>query len=364
MPQRPLLKTTTVLLFYLLLHTGCATSFGPNSVVQSRVLYNEALARTQSEQLLLNIVRLRYRDAPLFLQIGTLSTQFAIRTDAAANSELSISGGDSFIGPSLGYFFEERPTVTYTPLQGEEFAKKVLKPLSLEALVLLGSGGWSVERIFRIAAQEINGLGNAKTAAGPTPKEAPDYKQFRKACQLLRKLQLQNALRWQLHQEGTRTYLKLTLLKKNDQDGEIKELLNLLNLRPNDNGYIFRTAHLGPSRSDIAISTRSLLSILFFVSQAVDIPSKHEEEGLVTVTQHANESFRWSEVLGDLFRVSSSKEEPKEAWPRVKYRNYWFYIDETDLDSKSTFMLLSQLFSLQSKDFAVSEPALTLPLGG
>jgi len=40
---------------------GCA-SFGPNSLQQTRLQYNEAVKATTEEQLLLNIVRLRYTD--------------------------------------------------------------------------------------------------------------------------------------------------------------------------------------------------------------------------------------------------------------------------------------------------------------
>jgi len=38
---------------------------------------------------------------------------------------------------------------------------------------------------------------------------------------------------------------------------------------------------------------------------------------------------------------------PHHAAVAVQHRGYWFYVDETDLDSKSTFNLLLELFNLE-----------------
>ncbi|UCG16782.1 MAG: hypothetical protein JSV19_01855 [Phycisphaerales bacterium] len=53
-----------------------------------------------------------------------------------------------------------------------------------------------------------------------------------------------------------------------------------------------------------------------------------------------------------------------ESAVAVRYRGYWFYIDDTDLHSKSTFALLRQLFSLPAGQFKGAAPVLTLPVGG
>ena len=53
---------------------GC---LGPRALRHSRVKYNDAIQRSADEQLLLNLVRLRYRDTPSFIELSSLSTQFA-----------------------------------------------------------------------------------------------------------------------------------------------------------------------------------------------------------------------------------------------------------------------------------------------
>ncbi|HEY0135192.1 MAG TPA: hypothetical protein VGB85_13985, partial [Nannocystis sp.] len=51
----------------LCLSFAACQSVGPRSLQYGRGQYNVAIQRTNGEQLLLNLVRLRYRDAPLFL---------------------------------------------------------------------------------------------------------------------------------------------------------------------------------------------------------------------------------------------------------------------------------------------------------
>ena len=42
--------------------------------------YNHAIARTLDEQFLLNLVRLKYRDNPFFLEVSSVTTQQTVQT--------------------------------------------------------------------------------------------------------------------------------------------------------------------------------------------------------------------------------------------------------------------------------------------
>ena len=115
----------------------------------------------------------------------------------------------------------------------------------------------------------------------------------------------------------------------------------------------------------LALDTRSLLGMMFYLSQAIEVPQKHIKARLVTETTTPNdETFDWSHVVGDLLQVHHRRTHPSSAAVAVKYRGYWFYISDDDLNSKSTFALLGQLFSLQAGTAASGGPALTLPIGG
>ena len=54
-----------------LLSAGC--QFGPTALKLSHTQYNQALQESSAEQLLLNLVRLRYGEAPVFLEVGSVS---------------------------------------------------------------------------------------------------------------------------------------------------------------------------------------------------------------------------------------------------------------------------------------------------
>jgi hypothetical protein len=107
------------------------------------------------------------------------------------------------------------------------------------------------------------------------------------------------------------------------------------------------------------------MGMLYFLSNGVEVTKEEEKNGLVTVTKQANSGeANWDDVLKGFFRVyySDGSKRPKNAFMAVWYRNKWFYIADNDLESKTTFMLLSQIFNLQSSRLKLNEPILTLPL--
>ena len=55
--------------------SGCA---GPNAVRYTRMRYNEVMRDTNDEQLLMNIVRLRYADSPIFIDLPNITSQFEV----------------------------------------------------------------------------------------------------------------------------------------------------------------------------------------------------------------------------------------------------------------------------------------------
>lgn len=116
------------------------------------------------------------------------------------------------------------------------------------------------------------------------------------------------------------------------------------------------------SAAHLVVSGRSILGVLTFLAQHVDVPDEHVRRGLVRVTLGPDgRRFDWHELSGGLFHIRNSPEEPTDAFLRVHYRGHWFYIDDTDIESKSTYTLLAELFSLQAANGNVEAPVLTLP---
>jgi len=64
-----------------------------------------------------------------------------------------------------------------------------------------------------------------------------------------------------------------------------------------------------------------------------------------------------------LLRIHSDAHLPAHAAVAVRYRGNWFYIDDRDRNTKSTFMLLNYMFALQAGEYDSKGPVLTLPVG-
>ena len=64
-----------LILFFSLLVISCS-QFGPDFMKAGRNEYNKVLAQTDDEEILLNLIRLRYADNPTFLKVSSVSTAF------------------------------------------------------------------------------------------------------------------------------------------------------------------------------------------------------------------------------------------------------------------------------------------------
>lgn len=343
--------------------SGCHVT-GPNSVKTGRADYNIAIQQTSNEQLLLNLVRLKYRDTPYFMEVASVSTSFDFTASASASATLPEST-DKTYGLGTGLSYAERPTVTYTPLQGDQFVKQLMSPIELNTVLLLYHSGWSVERIFRVLLQNINGLKNAPSASGPTPDRVPEYKEFCQVVKLLRSLQIRGVLTMgrTTPAEGGESFIELHIAEKASDWDETKEFRKRLGL---DAGLThFRlTTEVGTGGKDrIAVVLRSLMACFFYISQSVEVPPEDEQSGLVTVSRDKQgERFNWQKLTKDLMRIRWAKKPPQNAYSAIFYRGNWFYIDDSDLTSKSTFSLLTQLFALQAGEIKSTGPILTLPV--
>jgi hypothetical protein len=106
---------------------------------------------------------------------------------------------------------------------------------------------------------------------------------------------------------------------------------------------------------------------MYYVSLGIEVPAEHVAQGLVTTTRdEAGQPFDWQQVTKGLFRVRAVKgnETPVGAHVAIRYKDYWFYIEETDQDTKNTFSLLMELARMELSTKGGSEPLLTIPLGG
>lgn len=357
-------KILFVLSIILLFGTSCQ-KVGPTAISVGRSDFNEVIQRTNGEQLLLNLVRLKYREEPYFLNVNSVASSPELEMNVGGTGTFPDGRLDSY-GASLGSSYSDNPTISYAPLAGEDFVRRLMTPVSPETLALLDGSGWSTTRVLRTCVQEINGIRNAPTAEGPTPKNAPDYQKFQELLNKLEGFNERGAVELGNFRIGEQivTALKFDLAAVSDD--EVSQLgLGIKGIE--QNGFRFFPINYDGNIESLNVRIRSLNAMLFYVSQGVQAPESHREKGYVTTTTSADGSmFDWTKLTGNLMQIQSDGglRPPSDSYLRVRYRGHWYYISDADLNSKSTFLMLQQLFALQGGNIKTTGPALTLSVGG
>jgi hypothetical protein len=120
-------KIITVTLFLLAGLNGC-TSIGPSTVARDRFDYTTAISDSWKAQMLLNVVKLRYADAPVFLDVASVINQYGFQGTVGVSGSWFQNPADSLFGSASQNvtaqgIYLDRPTITYSPLSGEKFAR-------------------------------------------------------------------------------------------------------------------------------------------------------------------------------------------------------------------------------------------------
>lgn len=152
------LFSTSLLLILVL---AACSSIGPRTVPNDQFDYNAAIAEAEREQLLTNLVRMRYSETPTFLTVSSVISQYSRSASASANAGVNtaISGEDS-AGVRGGVIWADRPTITYVPVSGRKFSENLLTPLPPAALFGMMQSGWPADIVFRVSIWSINDLDN------------------------------------------------------------------------------------------------------------------------------------------------------------------------------------------------------------
>lgn len=358
-------------LFFALILSGCGTfdellQIGPDSVEDGRGQFNTVIAETNDQQLLLNLVKRRYGDNTALLEVNSVSTTLEWKRGGNLGLTLFDGGEDAnSLGIGANGAYTERPTITYLPVKGPDLIKKNLSALDPEVLILLSRSGWRLERIMRLTLNSINDLDNAAAASGPTPAFAPDTSDFEKLLSVIEKVgHGQFVLGYTIIND--QKVLALDARMEMLERPEMQDFTKILKIDKHS-FYVVNVEGNTDYRSnkEIDIKVRSLSGIEFYLSHGVQVPEEHIMQNKVQITKTADgEVFDWDSIFGDLFQIQSSRQEPSEDIAAVKcfWRGYWFYIDDTDIESKNTFMLLNQITALQSGAMDKSGPLLTLPV--
>ena len=357
----------------LILISGCAAQ-GARRVPADRFDYNAAIAQSTREQMLLNIVRSRYLEVPVFLTVSSVLTQYEYDRSLGLGGVLE-SGNDAIdaLSGDTNLRFSERPTITYLPVEGQEFSAHLLAEIPSELIFAAAQSGWPIDIFMRIGIQRIGALENMAFGEIPATgygeaqtrfaSELEKLKRFERMIELIFTLSDREVIEV-IHveeNEKSGTYLVIVDEVPEDLRSSLSELRQLIGLADR-NRFRITERVINLKDDELSIQTRSIMAMMEFMARGVEVPREHLEEGRVV-------DYGLQDSDGELkkglipFKMHSSKDRPDNVFAAVRFNDYWYYIDHNDITSKRALSLIIVLFRLQAPTPAGAAPILTLPAG-
>jgi hypothetical protein len=338
---------------------GPKATLGPGAIVRGRGLYNEVINDTNNEQTLEQIVRARYGEPSGLLSVTSATAN--LRANATTNAEFGIGPSSNYKGAlvplSFGLAYEENPTITYTPVQGERYAKALLAPIGLDMLTLLAGIEHAPVELISILVKEVNGLQNP--LYGPPESRAG----FEESIALLQRLQFAGQATW----TSTSTKKEGFALVIHDyapgNRAVVRDLLTRWGLSPSlgrADRDIVLPLNLAIGRAkkpELNVQTRSVYDLIELAASAVEVPPEHAALHL------ADPALDSVSAMRGLLRIQSSSTHPSpDVLVAVRHRGYWFYISADDGQSKLAFRLLQTLIGMRLVEGTPqTTPTLTIP---
>ena len=359
-PRRP-----PLLLCLSLLIAGC-TSIGPPTLRRDRLDYADAMADASKRETLLNIVKLRYGDTPSMVTVNQLVAGYTLEGRVNLSSDFFRNTFDlaDDVNVGVGGTFSDRPTITYAPIKGDDFARVMMNPIPPSELFAMVAAGMPSDLTLGLAVQTVNGLRNwTVDARGATRVDA----RFAELLDLLGALRADGALGFRFDTEtGPRTaYLLLEDREGHPLDPRARRLIELLGLDPGLRSFPIRFGFSEGRAGEIRIYTRSLIEILGNLAARVEVPrddiaagrtyaiqpSPAELPAVPDLTVRSRPDYPWDSFV------------PRDSFVAVQYRDHWYWIDDRDFGSKRVFTALMLLLNLVDKGREAQLPVITIPTG-
>ena len=339
------------------------SSIGTKTISQDRFGYAQAYADSWKHQMLLNMVKLRYADPPVFMEVSSIINQYLMETEVSGSLSWNafLPTGSQIIGARGRY--ADQPTITYQPLTGEKFTRSLMTPLPPSAVLSLAQSGWQVDLVLRICVDSVNGIYNREGARLTAKQADPD---FYRITASLRKIQQSRAIDIRIQEtEGKKEKVTMVFRKKNvdpETQAEINLFKKLLGLNPEHQEFNIVYGALPKNDQEIALSSRSMLDIFQEMGSYIEVPEIHVAEN--RVSGNFSRKADIDAGVAPLMRIQSSKAKTMEdAFVAVRYRGNLFWIDDRDYQSKRFFSFMMFLLTLAETGVPSQAPIITIPVG-
>jgi hypothetical protein len=336
--------------------SGCM-SLGPATIRRDRVDFAQAIVDATKRETLLNIVKLRYADTPSLVSVSQLVAGYSVNATATFGTQFFQQTFNFENGVNLGVTgsFSENPTVTYTPVAGEDFARAMLTPIPPSELFAMVAAGAPPD-IVGLGVQAINGLHNWSTMAGGATPADPG---FIEAIDLLTTLRRDGLIGFAFETQDKVPHADLLINAppKGPMPPRALRLIKLLGLDPAKRNFRIVFGFGAGARDQVKVYTRSLFEILDSLAGRIEVPDGDVAAGRTYPTGPAPTS-----TIPTLL-VKHQSLSPSGAFAAIEYRGTWFWVDDNDYASKRVFTGLMLLLNVVQKTGQASLPVITIPSG-
>jgi hypothetical protein len=334
-----------------LLSFACA-HVAPSNVTRDRFDYAEALAQSWKRQTLMNVVHIRYGDAPFFLDVTSLINTYTRSNGLNASASVHPTWDDNSVSAGATGTWSNSPTVTYQPVTGDKFARQLLRPIPPASLLQMMEAGWSAKLILPIVVRTVNGL------RGQVLGRVADT-EFVQLVEALDSIQQSDGLGFRVSasKPGENVLLVLSGEERETVRERQETVRKLLKLEPGLKELEVAFGSVPRNSSEIAMVTRSMVEIMLEVSAGIDVPGVHREEGRVLPLGLSETGRALAEPL---VHIHSGTAAPPDAYAATRYKDFAFWIDDRDIRSKRVFSFLMLLFSLAETGQPSAAPLVTI----
>ena len=337
---------------------GCA-SMGPPTIARDRFDYVSAVSESWKKQMLLNLLKVRYFDAPVFMDVASVINSYSVEGEVRLADQSAPVGreGDTFFNIGATARYADRPTISYSPLSGDKFARNLMTPLPVSGVLMLVQGGYAADVVMRICVSTVNGLENAYGGSGNARPGDPQFREFLAA---LREGQAAGGVGMRVRslKDAQAVIMFVQPGRSAGADAPMRRMRELLRLDPSVNEYVVVFGSQTENPREIAMLTRSVMQILMDFASYIDVPESDLAEGRAYRPQRGPEQEK---LFPPILRVHNGDKAPPDAYVAVRYRGRWFWVDDRDHQSKAMFTSVLFLFSLTETGQAQAAPVVTIP---
>ena len=338
---------------------GCA-HVGPRTVLVDRHDYSTTIADSWKQQTLLNIVKLRYMDLPVFVDVSSIVAGYSLETGVTTGGSwpqtTQLGGNTGTLGGSAR--FTDRPTITYVPMTGEKFLRGLITPIDPKNIFSMIQSGYAADFVLALTVDSLNGVHNRWAGSGMFREAAPE---FTRILELMREIQNAGAIGLSIEHDAAKGSTGIVFFRSEGVPAEVKdkadEIRRLLKLPEHQQRFELRFAPVPGSKDQLAVVSRSMLQILGAFSTYVVVP---DEDLAAQRVMPPFENIPASDQRQGV-RIHSGKDKPDDAFTAVQYRGHWFWIADDDWQTKRALSTIVFLFTLAETGASDKLPLITIP---